>query len=111
MLTIPGLDAADDVDSLVDETKQAVKPVLDSVAEQVKDTKDKVVKEASQAKDTIAKNAKIETPGADDGLSLFTKLFLGGLIVGACFVFVRLNTRRRAGFAGRHGAFPKGGIA
>jgi hypothetical protein len=47
-----------------------------------------------------------------DGLSLLWKLALGGAILGSCFAWVRWNSPRAGrAYAGRHGAYEKGGLA
>lgn len=40
-----------------------------------------------------------------EGLSLMTKLIILGLILGACYAFIKANSPRRTP-AGRHGAYP-----
>lgn len=47
---------------------------------------------------------------SEEGLSLFFKLALGGVIVAACVVFVKAYAPQRAGIAGRHGAYEKAGV-
>jgi hypothetical protein len=50
--------------------------------------------------------------GSQDGLSLLWKFALGGAIIGSCFVWVRWNSPRKGrAYAGRHGAYEKGGLA
>ena len=44
------------------------------------------------------------------GLSIFTKLGVLGIIVAACYAFVRSHSPGRTSPAGRHGAYEKGGL-
>ena len=48
-----------------------------------------------------------ETTAAAEGLSLLMKLGLAGLILAACYGFVKANSPRRTAHAGRHGAYPE----
>lgn len=44
---------------------------------------------------------------ASVGLGLMTKVLIFVAIIGVCFGFVKLNSPRRTGVAGRHGAYEK----
>lgn len=49
---------------------------------------------------------------SEQGLSLLMKLGLGGLVLAACYGFVRAHSPRTSRVpAGRHGAYEKGGMA
>ncbi|GAB7359381.1 hypothetical protein MBLNU230_g6032t1 [Neophaeotheca triangularis] len=48
--------------------------------------------------------AELGGPGAM-GLSITNKVFIFFAIIGVCFGFVKLNSARRTGVAGRHGAY------
>lgn len=45
-----------------------------------------------------------------EDLSLITKFGIFGIIVAACYAFVRSRSPRRTTLAGRHGAYEKGGL-
>jgi hypothetical protein len=46
---------------------------------------------------------------SEDGLSLVVKLLLGGVIVVACVVFIKLFASRQTGFNSKLGAYEKVG--
>lgn len=46
---------------------------------------------------------------SEEGLSIVVKLCLAGAIFAACFAFIRTCAPRRAGVAGRSGAYEKVG--
>ena len=45
-----------------------------------------------------------------EDLGFLTKLMIFGVIVGLCVLFVKMNSPRRTGYAGRHGAYEKSGL-
>lgn len=47
---------------------------------------------------------------ASEDIGFLTKLMIFGVIVGLCVLFVKMNSPRRTGYAGRHGAYEKGGL-
>ena len=56
--------------------------------------------------------AEFGEPASVEGLSLFMKLGLAGIILAACYAWVRAhNPRSSRASAGRHGAYEKGGLA
>jgi len=72
---------------------------------------DVVVKAEVDSMATPPKAVLDALPGnAADGLSLFAKLGFLALIVGVCAAYIKMHTPRRTGYAGRHGAYEKGGL-
>lgn len=55
--------------------------------------------------------AELGNGASEEGLSLFMKLGLAGVIVAACYGFVRAHSPRSSRVAaGRHGAYEKTGV-
>jgi hypothetical protein len=57
----------------------------------------------------IEKPVSLVGGASEDGLSLVVKLLLGGVIVVACVVFIKLFASRQTGFNSKLGAYEKVG--
>jgi len=68
-----------------------------------------VAAKAGEKVGEVKKTASDATGTSTEGLSLMVKLFGAAIIVGACVAFIRAFAPRRAGHAGRHGAYEKMG--
>lgn len=66
-------------------------------------------KVVEQGSEKVAEKVKSVTAVPGEGLSIITKLALFGVIVGVCYAFVKAYSPRRS-YAGRHGAYEKGGL-
>lgn len=58
----------------------------------------------------LGKSVSEKFAAASEDIGLFTKLIIFGVIVACCVGYVKLNSPRRTGFAGRHGAYEKSGL-
>ena len=75
----------------------------DKVNEPVGETADEPLH--NHQEETIAEFGELST----DNLGWLTKFGLLAVIVAVCIAYIRANTPRRTGPAGRHGAYEKGG--
>lgn len=88
---------------------EAVAAAQSGIAEGIKKVQETTEKVVTDIKDAAPKATERLTT-VNGGLGLTSKLFLGAVVVGACYAVVRAYAPRRRGFAGRHGAYQRGGL-
>jgi len=69
-----------------------------------------ITRSSFEAAEKASLNDPLIAAAGTENLSWTTRFVILALIVAACFAFVRANTPRRTGPAGRHGAYEKGAL-